>query len=649
MQPGDKIGRYLLEKPLGEGAMSVVFVAKHPQLEPRVALKILRREVISDRQYADRFLEDARAAASLNHPNIVGVKDFDTADGVPFIVMELVDGWSLEHWLKEKGKLEIRDAARVARDVALGLGAAHASKIVHRDVKPSNVLIDSRTGTAKLTDFGAAKRDRPEDQQLTAHGQTIGTPRYMAPEQVHGEPVDPRTDLWALGATLFEMLAGQPAFSATSLPRLYQAIIADDPPRLAGLRPDVPPELAALVARLLSKSRVARPDTADEVAEALLPFARPGGASTTATTTVQQPATATRTTPIETAVARKKGGGLSRPALIGGGIAAAAVVAGLVYALLPGEEPVLEPGGTDVAAVPAPPRAPEPTPGPLPVVVAEPPPAPAPAPEAAPSPPEPVEPPVQQAAPPAPPELAPQEQAALPPEPELPPIDEAELGAALEGLPCIDVMSTVAEGGEVRLAGTVADAELAATAKRAISSVTGVQSVTDALRVLPAPGCLAAAKVERAVADSSGPAPSATLNRPDGVYREGDFVVLNVTMSPSGAEYLYVDLLTDAGAAIHLIPEPLTPDNRLAAGQTVRLGVEESEQAEGVRHWQVVPPLGTGYLVLTASEKPLYAGMREIEEPLQGYLDVLLPALDDPATGTKAVNVERIEFVGRVP
>ena len=276
MQPGDKIGRYLLEKPLGEGAMSVVFVAKHPQLEPRVALKILRREVSADKQYADRFLEDARAAASLNHPNIVGVKDFDTADGVPFIVMELVDGWSLDQWLKEKGKLEVRDAARVARDIALGLGAAHASKIVHRDVKPSNVLMDNKTGAAKLTDFGAAKRDRPEDQQLTAHGQTIGTPRYMAPEQVHGEPVDPRTDLWALGATLFEMLAGQPAFSATSLPRLYQAIVAEDPPKLVSLRPDVPPELASLVSRLLSKSRVARPDTADEVAEALLPFAKPG-------------------------------------------------------------------------------------------------------------------------------------------------------------------------------------------------------------------------------------------------------------------------------------------------------------------------------------------------------------------------------------
>ncbi len=191
--------------------MSLVFAARHPQLEPRVALKMLRREVSADKQYADRFLEDARAAASLNHPNIVGVKDFDTADGVPFIVMELVDGWSLDQWLTEKGKLEVRDAARVARDIAQALSAAHASKIVHRDVKPSNVLMDNKTGVAKLTDFGTAKRDRPEDQQLTAHGQTIGTPRYMAPEQAMATAGRPRTDLYALGAILFEMLAGRPA------------------------------------------------------------------------------------------------------------------------------------------------------------------------------------------------------------------------------------------------------------------------------------------------------------------------------------------------------------------------------------------------------------------------------------------------------
>ena len=174
--------------------------------------------------------------------------------------MEWVDGGTLERLLLDRGRLDVAVAARVARDIALALGAAHASGIVHRDVKPSNVLIDRHAGTAKLTDFGAAKRVRPEAQALTAHGQTVGTPRYMAPEQVNGDPVDARTDLWALGATLYEMLAGRPAFQAGTLARLYLGIMQEAPPRLDELRPGLPPELTRLVERLLAKSPADRPE-----------------------------------------------------------------------------------------------------------------------------------------------------------------------------------------------------------------------------------------------------------------------------------------------------------------------------------------------------------------------------------------------------
>ncbi len=254
MHPGDKVGKYQLEEHLGEGAMACVFVAQHPQLARRVALKFLRREYSKDPQYAARFLEDAKAAATLNHPNIVGVSDYDTADGVPFMVMELVDGHSLDGLLKERKRLEADEAARAARDVALALEAAHAAGIVHRDVKPSNILIDRRTGAAKLTDFGAAKRERAEDMALTAHGQLIGSPRYMAPEQVTGEAVDGRTDLWALGATLYEMLAGRPAFDQGNWAKVSHAILHEAPPKLATLRPGLPAGLAALVERLLAKT-----------------------------------------------------------------------------------------------------------------------------------------------------------------------------------------------------------------------------------------------------------------------------------------------------------------------------------------------------------------------------------------------------------
>ena len=659
MQPGEKIGRYLLEKPLGEGAMSVVFVAKHPQLEPRVALKILRREVSADKQYAARFLEDARVASSLNHPNIVRVTDFDTSDGIPFIVMDLVDGWPLEQWLKEKGKLEIRDAARVARDIALGLGAAHASKIVHRDVKPSNVLIDSRTGAAKLTDFGAAKRDRPEDQALTAHGQTIGTPRYMAPEQVHGEPVDPRTDLWALGATLYEMLAGQPAFSATSLPRLYQAIMADDPPRLNSLRPDVPPEMAALVARLLSKSRVARPDSADEVAEALQAFARPSGTSTV-TGTAQQPVPPKPATPA-TPAPPARSGGLPKPALIGGGVAAVAVLAGLVFWLLPGgEAPPPEP--VPVATTePSTPPAPAPTttpaePAPTASAPAEPAPAEAtaspppaePAPTAEPAPAEPAPPPATTTAEPAPaaPEPAPTVTAALPPEPELPPIDAEAVRAVLATIPCLDASGTVADGGTVRLAGTAADGEIVAQATAAVRGITGVQSVANELSVVAAPACVSAVQLQRTLRNPVAPAPTVTLNRPDGVYRTGDFLVLNVTMPPDFGGYLYVTMLQD-NSVFHLLPEPMATNNRVDAGQTIQIGVEEAQRQAGVRDWQVTPPLNPGYLVTWATEKPLFTRDRGIEESRDAYLSALMPMLDDPSTRATAVAMRRLDFVER--
>jgi Domain of unknown function (DUF4384) len=184
---------------------------------------------------------------------------------------------------------------------------------------------------------------------------------------------------------------------------------------------------------------------------------------------------------------------------------------------------------------------------------------------------------------------------------------------------------------------------LAAKARGAVEAVPGVTSVTDGLRLEPAVGCVAAAAVQ-ATAGQAGTGPDVTMNRPDGIYREGDFVVLDVTAPPDGPEYLYVDLLTDAGAAIHLLPEPLTPDNRVAAGQTIRLGVEAGERRAGVRDWQVVPPLGPGYLLLVASDRPIYEGVREIEEPLQDYLKVLVPALSNADGGRKAVRVQPIEF-----
>ncbi|MCB1835358.1 MAG: serine/threonine protein kinase, partial [Geminicoccaceae bacterium] len=276
MQPGDRIGRYELVEQLGEGAMSVVWLASDPLLERRLAIKVLRPEARHDRQYVERFLEDARAAARLNHPNIVRVVDVDNSDEAPCIIMEVVDGPSLEAWLEEAGRVETGTAASIARDIASALAAAHAAGIVHRDVKPSNVLLDRETRQARLTDFGAAKREeRTTDTELTTHGQLIGTPRYMAPEQINGDPVSPRTDLFALGATLFEMLAGRPAFDARNRELLFRAILIDPTPDISAVRDDVPAGLAALVGELLSRSVEDRPQSAADVASRLGAFTGP--------------------------------------------------------------------------------------------------------------------------------------------------------------------------------------------------------------------------------------------------------------------------------------------------------------------------------------------------------------------------------------
>ena len=277
MNTGDKLGRYELGQRIGEGAMSEVFASRHPLLERDVAIKVLKKEVCSDQQYVARFLDDARSAHALTHPNIVRVLDVDDSEAQPFIVMDLVDGQPLDEW--RKGWVDMPVAVKIARDVAGALAAAHAGGLIHRDVKPSNVLLERKTKKAKLTDFGAAKREREGGAQLTQMGQRIGTPRYMAPEQVEGGEVSKCTDLFALGALLYELLAGKPAFEGESVSAVYHGILFKDPTPLREVRPEVPESLAELVERLLAKKPEDRPASAEDVVAALdaLDQAAPSG------------------------------------------------------------------------------------------------------------------------------------------------------------------------------------------------------------------------------------------------------------------------------------------------------------------------------------------------------------------------------------
>jgi serine/threonine-protein kinase len=206
-------GRYELHRRIGRGGMAEVYLARDRLLDRPVAIKILFPEFAADPSFVARFRREAQAAANLNHPNIVGVYDWGKERGTYYIVMEYVDGRTVSEIIRTDGPLDPKQAAGIAADVAAGLGFAHRKGVVHRDIKPGNILITG-TGEVKVADFGIARAmTATTDDDLTQVGSVMGTATYFSPEQAQGKPVDPRSDLYSLGVVLYEMLVGQPPFS----------------------------------------------------------------------------------------------------------------------------------------------------------------------------------------------------------------------------------------------------------------------------------------------------------------------------------------------------------------------------------------------------------------------------------------------------
>jgi serine/threonine-protein kinase len=266
-------GRFRLGRLIGAGAQGRVVAAHDELLDRPVALKILQ-SAVPDAHARARFLREARAAAALVHPNVVTVFDIGAVDGpltgdgtTPYIAMELVDGPSLAQVIAGRGPLPVADAVEVTRQVLAGLGAAHARGLLHRDVKPSNALL-APDGTVKLTDFGIAT-GTAGGLTLTQPGAVLGTVAYLAPERVAGEAATVASDLYAVGVVLHEMLAGSPPFTGDSAVAVALAHGTRTPPSLAGLRPEVGPELDALVGRALAKDPAARFASAAEMDGAL--------------------------------------------------------------------------------------------------------------------------------------------------------------------------------------------------------------------------------------------------------------------------------------------------------------------------------------------------------------------------------------------
>ena len=300
LSPGDQLGPYRIVRLLGTGGMGAVYRAHDPRLERDVAVKVLHAAALTDHERRSRFLQEAKAASTLNHPNIVAVYDIGTEGDVVYMVMELIDGQPLDELVPESG-LRVQQVLRIGVQIADAFAAAHAAGIVHRDLKPANVMLHA-DGRVRVLDFGVAKLLDPSDGSIartrtvqTGAGIIVGTAAYMSPEQAEARPLDARSDIFSFGALLYEALTGRRAFAADSTAATLAAVLQHDPPPLADVKPAVPLELSRLVMRCLRKDparrvqsmadlKVALEDLRDDVDSGRLTGSQPA-----ATTAVRSP------------------------------------------------------------------------------------------------------------------------------------------------------------------------------------------------------------------------------------------------------------------------------------------------------------------------------------------------------------------------
>lgn len=272
--PIRNVGRYEIWARIGQGAMAYVYRAHDPEIRRDLAIKILNQQFRRDPESVARFLREARAAGSLSHPNIVTVYDVGEAQGLPYLAMELLKGKTLDAAIAERGAFPIADVVHIAIQLADALRYAHGLGIVHRDIKPSNIMLAEDGRSVKLLDFGIARvsessaAEAAENVVRTQVGQVLGTPRYMSPEQALGKPLDGRSDYFSLGAILYELITGKPAFDGTSVATLAVQITTQSPQPIAVI-PECPRGMRFLVEKMLAKEPERRFADGDQLLEAL--------------------------------------------------------------------------------------------------------------------------------------------------------------------------------------------------------------------------------------------------------------------------------------------------------------------------------------------------------------------------------------------
>jgi eukaryotic-like serine/threonine-protein kinase len=274
----EKIGHYTIVSELGRGGMGVVYKAHEESLNRFVALKVLGEHLADDHSYVQRFAREAQSAAKLNHPNIVQVYAIAEDQGLHYFAMEYITGTSLQKLLRDRGKMDTRQATRLILQTAAGLGAAHEADIIHRDIKPANILITDR-GLVKIADFGLALMASGAASRLTATGMFMGTPGYLSPEQCLDKDVDHRTDIYSLGVTFFEMLTGGIPFKADSPLALLRQIIEVEPPDVRELNPEVDEEARRILKLMMAKKKEERYPSCQELITDLQRYLERAGTS----------------------------------------------------------------------------------------------------------------------------------------------------------------------------------------------------------------------------------------------------------------------------------------------------------------------------------------------------------------------------------
>ncbi len=262
---GTDIGEYHIDGLIGEGGMGKVYLATTPD-GTRVALKLVKEDFARDETFRRRFYREARIAQNVKHENVVPMLATGEHDGLPYMAQRFVDGMALDKKIKRDGPLDVATAIRICTDVAAGLEALWAAGMVHRDVKPANILLDG-SGRAFITDFGLAKDT--QGSLLTLPGQALGSVDYMAPEQIRGEPVSAASDVYALGCVMYECMCGKPPFAHVQGMRILWAHLQDDPPDPRAVRNDLSPEFARTLLLALEKEPDKRPSSPAEYARML--------------------------------------------------------------------------------------------------------------------------------------------------------------------------------------------------------------------------------------------------------------------------------------------------------------------------------------------------------------------------------------------